>query len=394
MKRVRFAEGTSFSEKDTGKKSKVEKSVSSEQARRAEVFFGYIKASFERRLYDVLRTELDEYTPKQKALILSVRNYAPFRWAAANGDVMGMNFIVDNMPAEARPKLVHMLCYSDYEAIRQFIQNCFCKTKAEGTTALRRGLEVFGKIDRALTTEAVVSIEESCGKKGLLEFSRKVLAAQPQQKSQSEDKVSSVGEKSSEKEAEKDGGGKEESSNKSGSKKADGPSDANDNTRNTDNDIKKESNNKNLLEQLQQQDVTPLEFKALETNNQRMQRKLEEGSLEQSREETEEIERELEELQTVKAHSVLEEADKNEEGDTDDDSPNSKYFIPDPINSGPYPRIPEEGPVKCPSPIISEPSFAGSGVVSFTITCGIFILHHGGKHLHGDVFPDFPDLVA
>lgn len=177
---------------------------------------------------------------------------------------------------------------------------------------------------------------------------------------------------------------KEEGSSGSGDdKKVEGPSDAGVGSNTYSDDNKKEND-------------APLELKPLETNTQIMQKKLEEAlPSEKTRKEKEKIERELEERQTVKGHNILEETDEDKEEDVgNDNGPNSKHFMPEVSNSNPRPQIPEEGPVKCPTKIIADPSFLDSSVISFAITCGLLAFPHLEKHLHGDILvTEAPDLI-
>jgi len=202
---------------------------------------------------------------------------------------------------------------------------------------------------------------------------------------QSDSSDESTTEKSSEEAGESD---KEESSSKSGSEKADGPSDASNNVHNENNNAKKESKNMDLLSQLQQQDDTPFELKLPETDMDKMKKEIEEDALiKRSQKDRREIEQELEDRKEVKAPNIF---DKEEEENTNEDSETSLSLF----DKG-YPAIPEKGVIDSPTPIISDPSFTGSGAITFAISFGIFCIQHGGKHLHGEVpAPDLPDLYA
>jgi hypothetical protein len=183
----------------------------------------------------------------------------------------------------------------------------------------------------------------------------------------------------------------EDSGAPEGSEKAESPSDNTDANGNSYSGVKKENNN-DILAQLQQQDDTPFEPKMPETEAEKMKKEAGEDALvERAQKEKEKIRQELEEQQEVKAPNILDkENTEEEEENTNKDPETSMPGISDKFL---YPPIPEEGVVESPTPIISDPSFVGSGVVSFAITCGLLALHHG-KHLHGDVPPDHPDLFA
>jgi len=196
-------------------------------------------------------------------------------------------------------------------------------------------------------------------------------------------------EKKDEKTSEKENG-KTENASTPDSKKADSPSDTNANTHNAYDNIKKGEGNKSLSEQLQQQNDTPFELNLPETNTQKMKKETEEEALvTRSQKDRKEIEQELEDRQEVKAPNLLDKG-AGEEENTNEDTETSM-----PVFDKGYPSIPEEGVVGPPTPIISDPSFADSGAITFAVSFGMFILHHGGKHLHGDLpAPDFPDLFA
>jgi len=184
----------------------------------------------------------------------------------------------------------------------------------------------------------------------------------------------------------------EDSSNSKGGK-AESPSDKTDVISNAHNDNnKRENNNKSLLEQLQQQDDTIFELKLPGSEAEKIQQRLVEDTLsEKNIKEKEEMLRELEDMREVKPHNILDK-DAGEEKNTNEDPKTSMPEISDKFL---YPPIPEEGVVPPPAPIISDPSLAGSGVISFAVTCGLLALHHGGKHflVEGPV-PDLSDLVS
>jgi len=186
----------------------------------------------------------------------------------------------------------------------------------------------------------------------------------------------------------------DEDSNKSGSEKADAPSEANDNTHNESDNTKKESKNMDILSQLQQQDDTPFELNLPETNTQKMKKEIQEDALiERSQKDRKEIEQELEDRQEVKAPNILNKENTEEEEENTNKNPETS--MPEISNKLLYPPIPEEGVVEAPAPIISDPSFTGSGAITFAISFGIFCIHHGEKHLHGEVpVPDLPDFFA
>jgi|GEM_PF-5499743 hypothetical protein len=363
----------------------------------------YIAASqkiikyFEGGHYKALEDELEKkYTPAGRVEILSVCNYYPFRWAASDGDIAALNLVIKTTWQYKNGKaLQYMLCYNNCEAVDGLVKY-YTSSNMEDPfiqRVLKVGLKMFLTISKSLTVAKLSDLPEFPEKSEILAVCRDVLAGQGDEGnnliflSQLDQAITSSNEveEKSEEEAAEDV--KAEDSGTPG----ESPSDNTDANGNSYSDVKKENNN-DILAQLQQQDAIPFELKTPETEAEKMKKETEEDALvERAQKEKEKIRQELEE-QEVKAPNILDkENTEEEEENTNEDSETS---MPKTSDKFLYPPIPEEGVVETPTPIISDPSFVGSGVVSFAITCGLLAFHHGGKHLHGDVPPDHPDLFA
>jgi hypothetical protein len=334
--------------------------------------------------YETLKDELEKkYSLVERVEILSVCNYYPFRWAASDGDIAALDLIIKTTWQYKNGKaLQYMLCYNNCEAIDGFIKY-YTSSNMEDPfiqRVLKVGLKMFLTISKSLTVVKLSEMPDFSEKPEILTVCKTILTHQEKGGenaiflSQLDQAITSS------KEAEE-------------SEEAETPSDNADVNGNSYSDTKKENNN-DILAQLQQQDDTPFEPKMPETEAEKMKKETEEDSpLEKARKEREEIEKDLEDRQEVKAPNILnKENTEEEEENTNEDPETSTPEISDKFL---YPPIPEEGAIKPPAPIISDPSFMGSDAITFAISFGIFILNHGGKPLHGDIpAPGHPDFFA